>query len=103
MGIQMENWYQKIGDIIILTIYVQPGAKHNEIIGMHGDALKIKLATPPIEGRANIALVRYIATLFEVPLSQITLKRGVKSRRKIFEICASQIDPKVLLKNERPY
>ena len=99
----MENWYQKIGDIITLTIYVQPGAKHNEIIGMHGDALKIKLATQPIEGRANIALVRYIATLFKVPLSHVTLKRGDKSRHKIIEVRASQIDPKILFNNEHPY
>src|SRR3990167_6780986 len=103
MSISMETWYQKTGDIITLTIYVQPGAKHNEIIGMHGDALKIKLATQPIEGRANKSLVRYIATLFEVPLSQITLKRGDKSRHKIIQIRASQIDPIILLKNKHPY
>jgi len=96
----MGTWYQKIGDIITLTIYVQPGAKHNEIIGMHGEALKIKLATPPIEGRANIALIRYIATLFEVPLSQVTLKRGAKSRHKTIEVHASQIDPEILLKKK---
>ncbi len=99
----METWYQKTGDIITLTIYVQPGAKHNEIVGMHGDALKIKLAGQPIEGRANSALVRYIATLFEVPLSQVTVKRGAKSRHKIIEVRASQIDPKILLNNEHPY
>lgn len=99
----METWYQKTGNIITLTIYVQPGAKHNKIIGIHGDALKIKLATQPIEGRANNALVRYIATLFEVPLSQVTLKRGNKSRHKIIEVRASPIDPKILLNNEHPY
>ena len=103
MSIPIEPWYKKTGDIITLTIYVQPEAKHNEIIGMHGDALKIKLATPPIEGRANIALIRYIATLFEVPLSQITLKRGAKSRYKVIEIHASQVDPEILLKKKHPY
>lgn len=49
------------------------------------------------------ALVRYIATLFEVPLSQVTLKRSDKSRHKIIEVRASQIDPKILLNNEHPY
>ena len=98
MSAPRESWYQKTDDIITLTIYVQPGAKHNEIIGMHGDALKIKLATPPIDGRANKALVRYIARLFEVPLSQITLKRGAKSRHKIIEVSASQIVPEILFK-----
>lgn len=93
----METWYQKTGDIILLTLYVQPGAKHNEIVGMHGNALKIKLATPPIEGRANKALLRFIATLFEVPLSHITLKRGTKSRQKTIEIRSSLIDPDIML------
>lgn len=93
----METWYQKTGDIILLTLYVQPGAKHNEIVGMHGNALKIKLATPPIEGRANKALLRYMATLFEVPLSNITLKRGTKSRQKTIEIRSSRIDPDIML------
>ncbi len=99
----METWYQKTDNIITLTLYIQPRAKHNEIVGMHGNSLKIKLATPPIEGCANKALISYIAALFKVPLSQITLKRGTKSRHKIIEVHASQINPQVLLKNEHPY
>jgi len=83
---------------ITLTIYVQPGAKHNEIIGIHGDAIKIKLATPAIEGRANKALVRYIAKLFAVPLSQVTVKRGAKSRHKVIEISGSQIEANIICK-----
>ncbi len=100
MSTPREKWYQKTDDItvITLTIYVQPGAKQNEIVGIHGDALKIKLTTPPTDGRANKALVRYIARLFEVPLSQITLKRGAKSPHKIIEVRASQIDPEILIK-----
>ena len=96
----METWSQKTGDIITLTIYVKPGDKHNKIQGMHGDALKIKLATAPINGRANKALIRYIATLFEVPLSQVVLKHGAKSQHKIIVVRASQIDPDTLFKME---
>jgi uncharacterized protein (TIGR00251 family) len=96
MIIQMKTWYQKINDIITLTIYVQPGAKRNEVVGAYGNSLKIKLAAPPIDGRANKALINYIATLFNVPLSHVTLKRGTKSRYKIIDIQASQIEPKML-------
>lgn len=92
MNTPTESWYQKAGGIITLTLYVQPGSKHNEIVGLHGDALKIKLATQPIEGRANKALLHYIANLFNVTLSQVTLKRGEKSRYKIIEIQASHLD-----------
>lgn len=86
------SWYQKEADIITLNVYVQPGSKHNEIVGLHGDALKIKLATQPIDGRANKALLHYIAQLFEVPVSQVTLKRGEKSRHKIIKVRASPLD-----------
>ncbi len=92
MNTSTKSWCQKADGIITLMLYVQPGSKHNEIVGMHGDALKIKLATQPIEGRANKALLHYIAKLFDVPLSQVTLKRGKKSRNKTIEVRASHFD-----------
>lgn len=93
----MKSWYHIKDDIITLTIYVQPGAKRNEVVGLHGDALKIKLATPPIDGRANKALLRFIATIFAVSLSQVVLKNGEKSRHKTITVHASHVDPEILL------
>jgi uncharacterized protein len=81
----------------MLTLHVQPGAKHSEIVGLHGEALKIKLAAPPVEGRANEALLNYIAELFAVPLQNIELKHGRHSRRKVVAITGSNIDPECLL------
>ena len=88
----IESWYKKIDNTIILSLYIQPNARKNEVVGLHGNSLKIKLATLPIDGRANKALLEYLAELLNVRLSQVTLKQGEKSRHKIIEIKASQID-----------
>jgi uncharacterized protein (TIGR00251 family) len=90
-------WYRRSDDVITLTLHVQPGAKRSEITGLHGDALKLKLAAPPIEGRANEALLKYIGGLFDVPLRQVELKQGGQSRRKVIAITGSKIDPENLL------
>ena len=90
-------WYRCEGDHITLTLHVQPGAKRSEVSGLHGEALKIKLAAPPIEGRANKALQKFIAELFAVPLRQVELKQGAQSRHKVVAITGSKIKPESLL------
>ncbi len=91
------NWYRRNGEVITLTLHVQPGAKHSEIVGMHGEALKIKLAAPPIEGRANEALLKFIAELFAVPLRKVELKQGGQSRHKVVAVIGSKVEPESLL------
>lgn len=93
----MAPWYRRSGETMTLTLHVQPGAKRSEISGLHGDALKIKLAAPPVEGRANEALLKYIARLFAVPLRQVELKQGAQSRHKIVAISGSAVEPETLL------
>lgn len=91
------TWYIQENDIITLKTYVQPGAKHNEITGLYNNALKIRLTTPAIEGRANAALLKYIAELFDVSCANILLRRGNTSRYKTIEIHHSRINPDDLL------
>ena len=91
------NWYRRNGEVITLTLHVQPGAKHSEITGLHGEALKIKLAAPPIEGRANDALLKFIADVFAVPLRNAELKLGGQSRHKVVAVTGSKVDPESLL------
>jgi len=93
----MPDWFHSSGDCIILTLHVQPGAKKTAIAGLHGDALKIRLAAPPVEGRANEALLRFIADCFKVPLRDVILKQGEQSRHKRVEVKGSQIKPDSLL------
>lgn len=63
-----------------------PNAPRNEIVGWHGDALKIKVHAPPVEGRANEALCAFVADLLGVPRRAITVERGDTSRLKFLRI-----------------
>jgi uncharacterized protein (TIGR00251 family) len=90
-------WYRRNGEVITLTLHVQPGAKRSEIVGLHGEALKVKLAAPPIEGRANEALLKFIAGLFGVPLRNAELKQGGQSRHKVVAVTGSKVEPESLL------
>jgi uncharacterized protein (TIGR00251 family) len=96
----MADWYRCCGEVLTLTLHVQPGAKRSEISGLHGDALKIRLAAPPIDGRANEALLKYISGLFDVPVRQVELKQGGQSRHKVVAISGSRISPENLLQGK---
>ena len=69
-------------DGVILTIHAQPNANHTEFVGLHGDALKFRVASPPIDGAANEALCRFLSELLAVPLSQVIIRAGHGARRK---------------------
>jgi uncharacterized protein (TIGR00251 family) len=72
--------------VFIIYLHVQPGAKCNQVVGVVGEELKIKIAAPSIEDKANMELIRYLATLFKIPKSQIKIRQGLKSRHKVIEI-----------------
>ena len=69
-----------------LTLHVQPGASRTEVAGTHGDALKVRLAAPPVDGKANAELLRFLAEAFGVPRRNVTLVRGETSRAKVVRI-----------------
>ena len=69
-----------------LVVHVVPRAKRTEVVGRHGDALKIKLKAPPVDGAANAELVRFVAEQFGVPRSAVTITAGLTSRRKTVEV-----------------
>jgi uncharacterized protein (TIGR00251 family) len=78
----MPVWLHSDGGGSVLTLHVQPGAKRTEIVGEHGDALKLRLAAPPIDGRANESLVAFVAQTLGIPRHSVTLLSGQSSRRK---------------------
>ena len=78
---------------LVLTIHAQPGAKRTEVAGLHGDALKIRVAAPPVEGKANTELLRFLAEAFGVPRRAVTLVRGEASRQKLVRIEAPRQRP----------
>lgn len=92
----MADWFRRNGEVITLTLHIQPGAKRSEIAGLHGEALKIRLAAPPVEGRANEALLKFVAELFGVPVRQVELKQGAQSRHKVVAISGSKVAPESL-------
>lgn len=79
-------WCSAVAGGVRIVLHVSPGAKRTEVLGLHGDALKMRLQAPPIEGRANEALIRYLSDILGVPRSAITLTHGQTSRRKMLEI-----------------
>ena len=72
----------------MLALHVQPGAKRTEVTGRHGDALKLRLAAAPVEGKANTALRAFLADAFGVHLRDVTLLRGETSRDKVVRVHA---------------
>jgi uncharacterized protein (TIGR00251 family) len=74
------------GNRVILKIHVQPNSSKNEIVGFYHDTLRIKIAAPALDGRANRACIRYLAEFFEVKPSQVDILKGQASRIKLLEI-----------------
>jgi uncharacterized protein len=73
-------------DGCILTVRIHPGARRNAITGVHAEALKISLTTPPVAGRANEALIAFLADTLHLPKARITLLTGATSRSKTLRI-----------------
>jgi uncharacterized protein (TIGR00251 family) len=77
---------------IRLSVHVQPRASRTELAGLHGDALKIRLAAPPVDGAANEALLRFVADTLGVPRSAATLVSGATARRKVVEVVGVRLE-----------
>ena len=67
---------------VTLRLHIQPGAKKTEVAGLHGEALKIRLAAPPVDGKANACLIAFLADRFGVARSAVSLLGGDSSRAK---------------------
>ncbi|WP_072293282.1 DUF167 domain-containing protein [Nitrosovibrio sp. Nv17] len=95
----MPSWYRSddAGQRYTLTLHVQPGARRTEVAGLHGDALKIRLAAPAVDGAANAALLAFLAEAFGVSRHRVTLRHGARSRRKTVEIRQAALPPEALI------
>jgi uncharacterized protein (TIGR00251 family) len=69
---------------VVLQVQVQPRSSRNQLVGLQGEALKIKLTSPPVEGAANKACCAYLGKLFGLAKSSVELLAGEKSRQKQF-------------------
>lgn len=97
----MAHWFRMSGATVFLNLHAQPGARLGRdgtmIQGLHGDALKVRVAAPPIDGRANEEIMRFLAEKFDVPLTSVSLLGGASTRLKKFQIVGSRIRAESLL------
>ncbi|MDW7774192.1 MAG: DUF167 domain-containing protein [Desulfobulbaceae bacterium] len=90
---------------LLLRLFVQPRAGSNQVAGLHNNALKIRLTTPPVEGRANKAVIAFLAKQLHVPKSAVTIISGLKNREKqvIISGCDEQHARRILTGNTEEY
>jgi len=77
---------------VSFAVKVQPRARKNAITGVVGDALKLALTAPPVDGRANEACIEFFAKLLEVPRSSVTIASGETSRNKVIRVAGLSAD-----------
>ncbi len=78
---------------IILDVRIQPRASKDEIVGFHGNRLKIRITAPPVDGRANQHLIAYLASVFKVPRRDIVLLAGETGREKRIKVISPSVMP----------
>lgn len=76
----------------LIRLHIQPRASRTEVAGLHGDALKLRIAAPPVDGEANDAVIRFLAEKLGVPRSAVTLERGASSRAKTVRVAGVAAD-----------
>lgn len=77
---------------VSFAVKVHPRAKHDGISGAIGDALKIDLTAPPVEGKANEAVTRFFSRLLKVPRSSVTIASGKTNRMKVIHVAGINAD-----------
>lgn len=79
-------------DAVYVDIHVQPGAKTTALAGLHAGALKVRISSPPIEGRANLEVRQYFAELFHLPTGGVSIQRGERGRSKRLAVRGAALD-----------
>ncbi len=69
-----------------ISVHAHPGARRNEITGLREGVWELKVAAPPVDGKANVKLVKYLAEVLDVPKSAIIILSGESGRKKVIEI-----------------
>lgn len=80
-------------DGLVLRLYIQPKASRDEIVGVHGDELKVAITAPPVDGQANSHLIKFLAKQFKVAKGKIEIEKGELGRHKQIKIHQPQRIP----------
>ena len=87
--VELPAWIEARTDGLVVALHVQPGARRTAIVGPHGDRLKVAVSSPPADGRANSALLAFLAERLAIPKSCLRLLSGASSREKRVAIDAA--------------
>ena len=87
-----KGWCHAVDGAIRLSVQVAPNAKKTEVSGITGDALRIRLHAPPVDGKANDELIRFVAERLGLPKRAVQLAGGHASKRKLLQIENSRLD-----------
>jgi uncharacterized protein (TIGR00251 family) len=77
---------------LLLKVYVQPRASRNGFTGLHGDAIRLAITAPPVDGKANKAVIKFLASFFHIKKIDLKIKHGLQSRRKTVLIAGLSAD-----------
>lgn len=88
-----HGWWAPTADGIAVTVRVTPGARRSEVIAVDADRLRIRLAAPPVDGKANHELSRFLGQLLGVRRSAVTVVRGERSRDKVVSVAGLAAAP----------
>jgi uncharacterized protein (TIGR00251 family) len=88
----MSPFLRQVPEGVVVSVHVQPRASRNEIVGLQGDALKVRLTSPPVEGAANRLCIEFFADLLDLPRSDVLLVAGDKSRQKRLLVRGMNLD-----------
>ena len=91
----MSGWWTPKGDGITVAVRVMPGARRSEVVDAAGERLRIKVAAPAVEGKANIEVVRFLAEVFGVRRSAVSILRGEHSRDKTVRVVGIDHPPPI--------
>ena len=94
----MSAWYRRTGARLMLEVHVQPGAKRSEVAGLHDGRLKVRIAAPAADGRANAALVAFVSAQLGAARRNVSIEAGLTSRRKRLQVIGATQPPETMLR-----
>jgi uncharacterized protein (TIGR00251 family) len=98
----MSEFFQATCQGFVLRLTVTPGARRTEVVGLHGDRLKVRLAAPAEKGAANRELIAFLARELKIPKESIKLTLGARSRAKVVAVLGLDPDLRLRLQNLIP-
>ncbi|USD38188.1 DUF167 family protein YggU [Ferrimonas sp. SCSIO 43195] len=87
---------QRQADGLLLNLYIQPKASRDQWVGVHGDELKVAITAPPVDGKANAHLTKFLAKQFKVAKGQVMIRKGELGRHKQIQIDSPRQIPEAI-------